>query len=123
MLYQIVPASAVCLSVIDQLAHAIKLVIAREDHRLFRNLLNSFVGEDAFLFDLQMHEPSEDVQKTVTLQNLAPEISRSIPAVHSWRITGMSLITKIERQEVSLITAQTRGHEYLILVDGKMDQR
>ena len=61
MLHQVVAPRPVRLCVGHQLAHRVQLVVAREDHGFFVDLLDALVGEDALVFFLQVHEAAHDV--------------------------------------------------------------
>lgn len=70
VLDKIVGPRATSARVGHKFPHAIKLVIARKDHRLPLH----FFAPELLLLNLEMNEPRQDVQKTVPLQNFFPQI-------------------------------------------------
>ena len=76
------------------LSNRIKLVIAREDHVLFANLLAADLGLDHF----QVNESGQKVEQAVQLSDLLPQVSRLVLADLCWRVAGahpVSLITTL----------------------------
>src|ERR1700740_827533 len=86
VLYQVIVSGPLRLRMAHRPPHAVELVIPRKDHRLLGDLPDALVREDALLFDLQVHEAPEDVEQTVPLPYLAPQIGRAITAIGGGRI-------------------------------------
>ena len=65
------------------LAHAVELVVAREDHRLAAHRL----AAELPLVDLEVQEAREDVHEAVARQDLLPEVG-GLVAGGVWRVAG-----------------------------------
>src|SRR5947207_1693889 len=79
MLNQIIVTRSFAPCRCHQFAHGIELMIARKNHRLGDDpFLSAFAIIDLFLLLLDEHEMAEDIEKTVALQNLFPEIAAAI---------------------------------------------
>ncbi len=101
-----------------ELPHAIKLVVAGEDHRLPHYLF----AAELLLLNLEMDEPRQDVQKTVPLQNFFPQVGGLI-AVGILRVARATSAALVKGQEVGTAARQAGGHIDLVGIDGEMDQR
>ena len=121
VLDEIVVADALAPGRVHQRAHGLKLVVAREDHRLLLDLAALVV---ALLLDLEMDEPRQQVEEAVPLQDLLPQIGRAIGAPRRvGRVAGAAVAPFVEGQEVRRRACQPRGHEHRFGVHGEMDQR
>ena len=82
VLDQVVGPGAMLSGIGHQFSHAIKLVIAREDHGLSSDLL----AAELLLLDLQMHEPRQDVEEAMPFQDLFPQVGGLIAS----RVLGIA---------------------------------
>ncbi len=115
MLNKVVSARPVLARMRHDPAHRVKLVVAREDHCLFSNLLDAFIRQNALFLHLQMHEASEDVEQAVPRATGKPCGIR-----HRRRVDpGVPLVAEVAGQEMCLVSAQPRGHKDLILIHRK----
>ena len=123
VLHQVVAPRPMRLGVGHQLAHCVQLVVAREDHGLFVDLLDALVGEDALVLLLQVHKAAHDVQQAIALPHLAPQVGRAVAAVCRRRVARMAVVAQVKGQEERLVTTQPCSHEHLVLVYRKVHQR
>ena len=111
MLNQIVLARAVCTHIGNQLANDVQLMEARENQRL------AVLAVDELL---------NDVQRTVLLQHLLPQVGSGI-AVRVGRITLAAVVASavaalVEGQEERITLVQACGHEHIGVVNAEVRQ-
>ena len=75
MFDEVVATHALAARGVHQRAYRLKLVVAREDHRLCLHLAALIL---AFLVGLQVDEAGEKVEQAVTLQHLFPQVCRAV---------------------------------------------
>ena len=121
VLDEVVVPHALAAGGIHQHAHRLKLVVAREDHRLRLDLAALVV---ALLLDLQVDEAREEVEQAVPLQHLFPQVGRAIgPPGRIGRVPGAAVAALVEGQEVRRRARQPRGHQHRLGVHREVDQR
>ena len=102
-------------------AHRLKLMVAGEDHGLRLDLVAPLVP---LLFDLQVNEAGQDVEQTVALQHLLPQIGCAIaPAGGIGRIARRPRGSLVEGQELRCLAGQPGGHEHGVGVRSEVGQR
>ena len=120
MLDEIVVADALAPGRVHQRAHRLQLVVAREDHRFLLHLAALVV---ALLLDLEVDEPRQQVEEAVPLQDLLPQIGRTIRAPRRVRrVPGAAVAPLVEGQEVRRRPCQPCSHEHRFGVDREMHQ-
>src|ERR1035441_6373048 len=120
MLDEVVVPNALLPGSVHQSTHRLKLVVAREDHRLLLHFAALIV---AFLLLLEMDEPCQQIEETVPLQYLLPQIPRAVRlAGRIRRVSGTTVATSVERQEVRCRTRQAGRHEHRLGVYCEMHQ-
>ena len=76
----------------------LKLVVARENHCFLLNLAALVVAP---LLILEVNEPSQEIEKAVSLQDIFPQIGRSISASSRiGRVSGATITAQVEGQKV-----------------------
>ena len=79
-------------------------------------------GDVGGLFHMKVDKSVDNIQPTIALPDLFPEIpslvSRLILVI-AW-IAFAAFVTRVKRQEESLITRKPRRHIHVIGIDGKM---
>src|SRR5690348_616518 len=113
---QVVVSRSFGLSSGFDLPHRIELMVAGENEVLPPNEL----AADLALVNFQVYESVQDVEETVPLQNLFPQVGS---LVASWivRIARASMIAFIERQEVRAFPGKASCHVNLVGVNRKVD--
>jgi hypothetical protein len=118
---EIVVAHALTPCGIDQGAHRLKLVVAREDQRLLLHLAALIV---ALLLDLQVNEARQQIEQAVPLQHLLPEIGGAVGASSGVeRIASAAVASLVEGQEVGGRAREARSHQHGFGIDGEVHQR
>ena len=115
VLDQVVVADTLLLRVGFQAADGDKLVIAWEDHGFF----SDFLVADHFLFDLEVDESAQDVEKGITLPDFLPQIGGLI-AVWVIGVAGPGVASLVERQEEGLGAFKPGRHPDDIGIDREM---
>ena len=113
VLDQVAVPHAVVGGVVEQAAHHIQLVIAREDQGLPRQR----VGRLAF----QQHEVLDDASQALLAEHLFPQIRRLV-AIGVGRIALALVVALVEGQEEGGAPRQFGGHEHLVGVHGHVHQ-
>src|SRR5206468_4770833 len=99
----------------------------REDHRFLDHaFLAAFAVINFFLFLLDEHEVTENVEKTVALQNLFPKIPGAIAGgmlrVARTALDFAGVTSAVERKEMRFLLLQSRGHVNFIGISREMHE-
>ena len=107
VLDEVVVADPLATSLLHQQPDGVELVVAREDHRLDLHLAAVVV---AFLLDLQMDEPGENIEQAVPGEYFLPEVGGPVAtAVRIGRVSGPSVTSLVQGQEVGRVASKPRG--------------
>ena len=124
MLYQIIVSGLFFTRGICEFTNGIQLVIARKYHCLFCNRCSPARPiVDCFFLCLQKNKASHYFNKTVALQNLFPEISRSMARRMLWisfsALDFSRMAPAIKGQEERLASIQLCAHVNFVRVCGE----
>ena len=121
VLDEVVVSRALPACGVHEQPHGRELMVAGEDHGLRLDLVAPVV---ALLFDLQVNEAGENVEQTVALQHLFPQIGRAVAAAGGigW-IARCPRESLVEGQELGRPAGQPGGHEHGVGVYGEVSQR
>ena len=123
VLNQIIMTHTFGSGICDQIANSGELVIAGKNERFSGGRFAR--GDIGTFFHMKVDKPVDNIQPTVALPDLFPEITGLVSRlilVIVW-IAFTAFITRIKRQEESLITRKPRRHIHVIGIDGKMHER
>ena len=121
VLDEVVVSRALPACGVHEQAHRLKLMVAGEDHGLRLDLVAPLVP---LLFDLQVNETGQDVEQTVALQHLFPQVGRAVaPSVRVGRIARRTGVSLVEGQELRRLAGQPGGHEHGVGVRSEVGQR
>ena len=122
VLHKVVVSGAVLPHIPYQLPDNVHLVIAREDNGFLDDFLFGAVFQpNLFLLHLEADELLQNIQQTVFLENLSPQIGSHIVPIRAGRIACAAVLSGavaalIERQEKGLGAIQLCGHSGFVQV-------
>ena len=120
MLDQIIVAGAFHCGSFDQSPDRPKLVVAGKDHGLFLDAL-SVVGY--LLFDLQVQKAGEQIEQTVALEDLLPQVGRTVvSAFRVGKIPRSAVATLVERKKTGGFSRKPSGHPHRFGIHREMHQ-
>ncbi len=100
------------------LTNRIELVIAREDHVFFADLL----AADFRLDHLQVNEPGQKVEQAVPLPHLLPQVGRLVLALGCWWVPGAHPVSLVQRQKEGALPGELRCHEDQVGINSEVNQ-
>src|SRR6266446_4005163 len=114
MLNEVVAARPLAARRSDDLPDNVELVVAREDHRLLSNpALAALAVVDLVLLLLHEHEVPQDVEETVALEHVLPEVAGAVAGGILWVALAALHLTRmaaaIEGQERRPLAGQPSG--------------
>ena len=103
-------------------------MISRENHRLLNHtFLATFPVIDLLLFLLDEHEMTENVEQTVALKNLFPEIAGTITGRMLWITCATfyfaGVTSAVEWKEMRFLLLLSRGHVHFVRIGREMHKR
>ena len=113
------PAGARRRGVADQPAHAVELLVAREDQEAPAGLPAAVV----LLLDL-VDELADEVEHAVPRPDAFPQVAGRVaePGGRDRRVPGAAVAALVERQEAGLRPGERRGHEHLVGIHGEVGE-
>ena len=95
-------------------------MVAGKDHCLLLDLAPLF---GTLFLDLQMEEPGKKVEKTIALEDLFPQLCRSVGTPFGIEgITSATVAPLVEGEKMRRRASQPGGHEHRLGIHCEMDQ-